>query len=246
MWLYFPAANGLHPVPEHCQEKSSNNNRERGMELWLLWVLLKASTWQDVCQQRESDTDSFPQKPLPVYGFGLSFSFCLTSKLLVCTFHVFISFLISSSETTRKGTESSVLWPVRWRPEWNSTLKLYYPTPCPPGPEFMGYLLFWSCLIRHWYTSYVIQQLGWSSSPLIVSGMTHTSTQYLSTHGAFMHSFLMLSLVSSSSYQPHHHHLLPHSPFPLPLDPGSKCDIQWQTETFFLNTFFLLSMRSHT
>ena len=43
-------------------------------------------------------------------------------------------------------------------------------------------------LIRCWFTISMIQQLGRRSSPLIVSGATHTSTQYLSKHLAFTHS----------------------------------------------------------
>lgn len=43
----------------------------------------------------------------------------------------------------------------------------------------------------------MIQQLGRHSSPLIVSGTTHTSTQYLSKHLAFTHSLLLHSLSSS-------------------------------------------------
>lgn len=62
-------------------------------------------------------------------------------------------------------------------------------------------------LILQWFTISMIQQPGRGSSPLIWSGTTHISTQYLSKHVAFTHSFLLLSL-SSSSYQPYLHHRL--------------------------------------
>lgn len=63
-------------------------------------------------------------------------------------------------------------------------------------------------LIMHWFTISLIQQLGRCSSPLIVSGTTHTSTQYLSKHVAFMHSFLLLFLSSTSDKTHHHQHPL--------------------------------------
>ncbi len=51
-------------------------------------------------------------------------------------------------------------------------------------------------LIRRWFTISMIQQLGRGSSPLIISGTTYISTQYLSKHVAFTHSFLLFSLSS--------------------------------------------------
>lgn len=102
-------------------------------------------------------------------------------------------------------------------------------------------------LIRHWFTISVIQQLGRRSSPLIVSGTTHTSTQYLSKHLAFAHSFFPVLLHITPP--PPHFHLISLCLFLFPIFPTTttttaypkriKTKRHWQTETF-------LSMRSHS
>lgn len=159
MRLYFPAANGLHPVPEHCQEKPSNNNGERKMELWLLWVLPKNrprpgtmfvsrenQIWphfpenhlQPPSRHTASDFLSFPPAPfcevlLDLQIISLHFS-CFQS---LPDFHF-------GNYKERNGELSVMTCQVKAGMKFYSkTLLSFFPhTPCPPGPEFMGCLLF--------------------------------------------------------------------------------------------------------
>lgn len=155
MRLYFPAANGLHPVPEHCQEKPSNNNGERGMELWLLWLLPRNRPRPgSMFVSRENQIrPHFPENHLQrTASDRLSFPWLLfvrsrfTCKLLVCTFHVFNPFLISSfgNDKETNGELSVMTCQVKAGMKFYSKtlLSLFQHTPCPPGPEFMGCLLF--------------------------------------------------------------------------------------------------------
>lgn len=79
--------------------------------------------------------------PLPLFVRS-----CLTCKLLVCTFHVFSPFLISifGNYKERNGELSVMTCQVKAGMKFYSkTLLSFFPhTPCPPGPEFMGCLLF--------------------------------------------------------------------------------------------------------
>lgn len=124
----------------------------------------------------------------------------------------------------------------------NSSLKLFF-----SSFNTHGVILDWNLwdvcssnlvsLIRHWFTSYVMQQLGRGSSPPIVSGMTHTSTQYLSKHVASKHSFLLLSMSSSSS--PPSPSSPPSLPLPWILDQKDEGSVKTHSDRQKVLLFFI-------
>lgn len=229
MRLYFPAANGLHPVPEDCQENPRittvgggalcgfcGSCLRTGLNLaarlsagriryGLISLETTSSHWST---HKAADFLNFPR----CFFFSSSFSSFTWHHawfMQIIARHPFIVLLLSDPETTRKeGRAVRLIW------GWNSTLKLSLNARSVNlvwiYGEFAPLILWVSYgrdLLATWYSNLAEAQV-----PLIVSDMTHTSTQYLSKHVASTHSFLLLSL-SLSSYQPHHHPLLPHHPF---------------------------------
>lgn len=203
--------------------------------MWLLWVLPKNRPQPgSMFVSRENQIwPHFPgnhlQSPSPHTALDFlnvppaAFSSCFSAftplsglawlvQIISLHFSFFQSLLISDSEITRKGRVMS----CKINAGMNSTLKLFFSS-FNTHSVILDWNLWDVCssnlvsLIRHWFTSYVIQQLGRGSSPrlyLVWYTLAHNICQNMWPPRILFSFFPCLPLPHH-----HHHHLLPLHPF---------------------------------
>lgn len=241
MWLYFPAANGLHPVPEHCQEKPSNNNRER--EAWscgfcgsCLRTGLDLASCLSAERIRYGLISPKTTSSVRLQSFFFPAAFCevlFDLQIISLHFSCFQSLpdFQFGNNKERNWEFRAMTCQVKAGVKFNIKTLLSHAVSSWTGI----YGMFALVILSHTALIYKLRDTAtWLKlkSPDCIWYDTHQHTIFVKTCGlhaffspAFPRVFLFISTPPPS----------PSSPLclPLPLDPGSKCDIQWQTETFF-------------